>query len=291
MPPEVSVVVPTHSRPAGLARLLAALREQTLAGERFEVVVVDDGSDPPAQAGDGARVVRHERARGPAAARNAGWREAGAPLVAFVDDDCVPAPGWLDAILAAGDGDAAVVQGPVEHRGEVTPLDHTIEVAGPSRLCVSANIAYARALLERTGGFDETLRRAGEDVELGTRALAAGGELRWAPEARVEHEVRRLGLAGRVRQTLAWTESVRVVGMHPELRDLLTARVFWRPSHPLLLLALAAAATRRPLVALVGAAPYVRHRRGRWLPVHAVVDAVEIAAAAAASVRYRTLML
>jgi glycosyltransferase involved in cell wall biosynthesis len=296
VPPEVSVVVPAHNRPAGLARVLAALAAQTLAPERFEVVVVDDGSEPPLSA-PGARVVRHERARGPAAARNAGWRAASAPLVAFVDDDCEPVPGWLEALLAAAGGDAhVVVQGPVGpppgQRDEVTPLSHTIEVGGPSRLFVSANIAYARPLLERTGGFDETFTRAcGEDVELGARVLATGAELRWAPGAVVHHEVRPLGLAGTLRQTLKWTDSVRAVSMHPELRDLLTARVFWRPSHALLLLALAAAVTRRPLVALAGALPYVRHRRGRWLGVHLAVDSVEIATAVAGSVRHRTLML
>lgn len=295
VPPAVSVVVPTKDRPAGLAALLDALAAQTLAPERFEVIVVDDGSAPPVDAG--ARVIRHERPRGPAAARNSGWRAARAPLVAFVDDDCVPVPPWLEAILeAAGRDDGVVVQGPVGpppgERERVTPLAHTIEVGGPSRLFVSANIAYARALLERTGGFDETFRRAcGEDVELGARATAAGVELRWAPGAVVHHEVRELGLLGTLRQTLRWTDSVRAVSMHPQLRELLVARVFWKPSHPLLLLAVAGAATRRPLLALAAAAPYVRHRGGRWLPAHVAIDATEVATAVAGSVRHRTLML
>jgi glycosyltransferase involved in cell wall biosynthesis len=298
VPPDISVVVPTKDRPAGLAAVLRALAAQTLTPERFEVIVVDDGSTPAVQAA--ARVVRHERPRGPAAARNSGWRAARAPLVAFVDDDCVPVPGWLEAIAgAAGDGDAVVVQGPVGpppgEEERVTPVAHTIEVGGPSRLFVSANIGYARALLERTGGFDERFRRAcGEDVELGARATAAGAEVRWAPGAVVHHEVRAVGLLGTLRQTLKWTDAVRAVSMHPELRDLLVARVFWRPSHPLLLLAVAALATRRPLLALAAAAPYARHRAAggaRWLPVHLAIDATEIATAVVGSVRHRTLML
>src|SRR5436190_680605 len=123
MEPEVSVVVPTHNRPDGLAALLAALREQTLAAERFEVIVVDD--------------------------------------------DCVPTAGWIEALLdAAGGDEAVVVQGPVapspEQRAAVRPLSHTIQVQGPDRLLATCNIAYARALLDRLGGFDESYRRSAE---------------------------------------------------------------------------------------------------------------------------------
>lgn len=311
MPPDVSVVVPTHDRPAGLAALLGALEVQVLAPPRFEVVVVDDGSATPVRTDPGAlalRVLRHERPRGPAAARNTGWRAARAPLVAFVDDDCAPVPGWLAALVEeAGDGgDALVIQGPVApapaQRAELTPLSHTIEVGGPSRLFVSANIAYSRTLLERTRGFDESFRHAcGEDVELGARALAAGADTRFAPGAVVHHEVRQPSLGALLRQTWKWTDSVRALSMHPELRDLLVARVFWKKTHPPLLLAAGAIAGRRPLVAAVAAAPYLLHYRRRYrgslralaraLPVHLVVDAAEVVTAAAGSVRWRTLML
>jgi glycosyltransferase involved in cell wall biosynthesis len=308
--PEISVVVPTHNRPAGLATVVAALKEQTVGSDRFDVIVVDDGSDQPQQVdadGIAARVVRHEQARGPAAARNSGWRAAQAPVVAFVDDDCAPSPRWLEAILGAADGsDSVVVQGPVgpppDERAGITPLTHTIEVGGPSRLFVSCNIAFSRALLERTGGFDESFKRAcGEDVELGARIEKAGAQVCWADDALVHHEVRPLGLAGVLRQTLKWTDSVRTLSMHPELRELLTARVFWKPTHPLLLLAGAGVATRRPLIAAVAAAPYVRHYRrvhggsvgaaARWLPVHLAIDATEVGTAVAGSIRHRTLML
>jgi glycosyltransferase involved in cell wall biosynthesis len=297
--PAVSVVVPTHGRPAGLAALMEGLARQTLPRERFELLVVDDGSQPPASAPGADRVIRIDRAGGPAAARNAGWRAASAPLVAFVDDDCVPAPGWLDALVrAAGEPPPGglVVQGPVEpeRRDALTPLAHTIEVAGPSALLASANIAYSRPLLERLGGFDERFRRAGEDVELGARARASGAEVRWAPGALVRHEVRALGLLGTLRQRRSWMESVGVVALHPELRELLFLRVFWKPAHALLLLAAAGAATRRPALALAAAAPYLRHRAREglgWLPVQVVVDVAEIATALEGSARHRALVL
>ena len=305
MPPAISVVVPTRDRAGAIASLLEALARQSLPAERFEVIVVDDGSDPPLRVPEGARGLRHERSGGPGAARNTGWRAAAAPLIAFVDDDCEPAPGWLEALVAAaGDARSVIVQGPVapapEPPVERTPTTHTIEVTGPSPLFVTASIAYSRALLERTGGFDERLRRAGEDAELGARAVKAGAEVRWAPDALVHHEVRDLGLAGMLRHTRKWSDAVLAVRLHPELRRLLVARMFWKPSHPLLLLAAAALATRRPLLAVAGAAPYAAwHRRShrdlrdlaRWLPVHLAIDATEIATAIEGSVRHRTLML
>jgi glycosyltransferase involved in cell wall biosynthesis len=308
MEPVISVVVPTRDRPDALGALAGLLAGQTLPAGRFEVIVVDDGSQPPLRspaAAPALTILRHESSRGPGAARNTGWRAAAAPLVAFVDDDCAPAPGWLEALVAAGEGpEPVIVQGPVvpDPRAGVerTPLTHTIEVAGPSPLFVTANIAYSRALLERTGGFDERLRRAGEDADMGARAVRAGARVRWAPEALVHHEVRDLGLLGTLAHTRKWSDAVLAVKKHPELRRLLFARVFWKPSHPLLLLAAAALATRRPLVMAAGALPYAawhgrEHRDpralARWLPAHVAIDATEIATAVAGSLRHRTLML
>ncbi|HEX8054579.1 MAG TPA: glycosyltransferase [Thermoleophilaceae bacterium] len=310
MTPAVSVVVPTHNRPDGLATVLAALGRQTLPHDRFEVIVADDGSDPPARpaAEDVAlRVVRHERPRGPAAARNSGWRAASAPLVAFVDDDCEPTDGWLAALVEAATdaGEAVVIQGPVQpppnQLAELTPLSHTIVVDGPDRLFATCNIAYSRPLLERLGGFDETFRRSAEDVDMGARARAAGARALWAAGALVHHEVRRLGLRDLIRHTTKWTDSVRAVGAHPELRELLVARVFWKPTHPRLLLALAGLATRRPLLAALAALPYLDHYRrlyahdpsagARALPTHLAVDLTEIGTAVAGSIEHRTLML
>src|SRR5207237_10451252 len=86
-------------RPAELGCGLAGLRE---AAPR--VIVVEDGSADPAALADaagraGARVLRREVNGGPGAARNTGLAAAGTPLVAFLDSDCVPRPGWLDPLL------------------------------------------------------------------------------------------------------------------------------------------------------------------------------------------------
>ncbi len=121
---DVTVVVPVRDRATGLADTLDALGlvpsrgggpgpvpsrgggpgpvpdRGGAPGPGGPIVVIDDGSEIPlAVDGDrvsGVTVIRHDTPRGPAAARNTGWRVAATPLVAFVDADCVPAPGWLD---------------------------------------------------------------------------------------------------------------------------------------------------------------------------------------------------
>lgn len=92
VPPAITVVVPTHNRPALLLETLDSLRSQTFCS--WEAVVVDDGSDPPVDFarlretyGPRVRGVRHDRARGVAAARNSGVAASKAPIVTFLDDD------------------------------------------------------------------------------------------------------------------------------------------------------------------------------------------------------------
>ena len=133
--------------------------------------------------------------RGPAAARNAGWRAGTAPWVAFLDDDVVPAPNWADRLgsdLRGLSADVAASQGrvrvpmPVDRR----PTDWERNVAGLERAhWATAEMAVRRAALEAVGGFDERFPRAyREDADLGLRLRAAGWEIVRGRRA-VEHPV------------------------------------------------------------------------------------------------------
>jgi mycofactocin system glycosyltransferase len=206
---EVTVVIPVKDRTDGLARLLAALRaDPGTAG--CAVVVVDDGSAEPSAVAavahaHRAELIRHGASRGPAAARNAGLRVAGTELVAFVDSDCVPEPGWLER-LAGHLVDPRV--GLVAPRITALPASTSSWVAryeslssaldmGPTaaRVAPLTAVSYvpSAALLARRaalgGGFDESMPVA-EDVDLVWRLAGAGWRVRYEPAAQVAHDHR-----------------------------------------------------------------------------------------------------
>jgi GT2 family glycosyltransferase len=129
--PDISVVICSYNGAAHLPALLASLGEQTFDSDRFETVVVDDGSSDSTSAlarEHGARVVTLAENVGLAAARNAGVRTARASIVAFTDDDCVCDPGWLAQLIVPFADPAVLAVG-----GGVTP-------AGPD----SFNVRFLR---------------------------------------------------------------------------------------------------------------------------------------------------
>jgi glycosyltransferase involved in cell wall biosynthesis len=311
----VTVAVATRDRPARLAALLEGLRAQTLGPEAFEVVVVDDGSGPQTAAlldAERARgepdlvVLRHERARGPSAARNTAWRASRGGLIAFTDDDCVPSPGWLAAGLEAHAAHAgAIVQGRTEpepegiHREGV--LTRTLRVRALGPWYETANMFYPRELLSTLDGFDEAfgLRPGGEDTDLAHRALRAGRQAVFAPDALVHHAVEHLGFRGTLRDASRWTATVRVFSDHPEMRAELNRGVFWSGWHWMVLRSVFALAAprwlRRFLLLRHALQLHARARRegaGWWaVPVLLVRDVVETVAVIRGAVRYRTFVL
>lgn len=197
---DVSVVIPVRDRSDQLDRLLGAL-----GGLRR--IVIDDGSTDPATSAaialhHGAACIALPVNRGPAAARNAGWDAATTALVAFVDSDCVPAPGWLDSLLAHFEDPlvAAVAPRvvPAAHHSAVgryeavrSSLDRGT-LAGPVRPRSPVPYVPSAALIVRravSGSrlFDPGLR-VGEDVDLVWRLNDAGWLVRYDPASRVEHD-------------------------------------------------------------------------------------------------------
>jgi GT2 family glycosyltransferase len=172
----VSVVVPTCGRPELLRRCIAALEAQTLPTVQYEIIVVDD------------TISR----RGPAAARNIGWRHAGAPIVAFTDDDTIPERRWLEEGLRAMQPGVDAVAGRIVMPVPATPTDYERNEQGLERAeFVTANCFMRKEVLERLGGFDESFRLAWrEDSDLHFRLLEAGCTLARAPGAIVVHPVR-----------------------------------------------------------------------------------------------------
>lgn len=199
----VSVVVPTWRRPDLLRRCLAALCAQRFDAAAFEIIVADDGPD------DATRDVVAEfqarmagapevvylpvaKTQGPAAARNAGWRIAKAPVVAFTDDDTIPDPLWLRGGCAAllREPGAAAVAGDIEMPIADPPTDYERDASGLAHAeFATANCFVRRSALALVGGFDERFTRAWrEDADL-MFALRNVGTISRAPGARVLHPV------------------------------------------------------------------------------------------------------
>lgn len=197
--PKASVVVPCFNAERTVARCVEACLQQDYSS--LEIVFVDDGSSgsTPAILGayDGIKVLTQEN-RGPAAARNLGWRASSGQIVCFTDSDCIPNPHWVSRV--------------VEHYADpaVGGVGGGYDIANPGRWlarCVqeearqlhlqmprqvnflgSFNASYRRSVLEKTNGFDEGFRRAsGEDNDLSYRVIKLGYTLFFDRENCVAH--------------------------------------------------------------------------------------------------------
>jgi mycofactocin glycosyltransferase len=212
-PPAVAVVIPVRDDAEGLSATLAALAGPGPGDGRPAVTVVDDASHDASGlaavcAARGAVCHRLATWGGPAAARNVGWRSAGAPLIAFVDANCEPEPGWLDRLLPHfADPQVAAVAprivpgaGPeappvlAAYEAVASPLDlggreAIVRPRSPVAYVPTAALVVRRAALEALDGFDESLP-VGEDVDFVWRLVAAGWTVRYEPRATVRHPIR-----------------------------------------------------------------------------------------------------
>jgi GT2 family glycosyltransferase len=312
---EVAVVIPTRNRETRLAFALEALAAQTLERDRFEVVVVraSDAAGPKAGPPDGLRVrfLRHSADGRPAAQRNRGWRATTAPLVAFTDDDCRPAPDWLERLLEASEGQDVFLQGQTEPDPDEHHLLHGLarskEVIGPSAWYPTCNIAYPRGLLERLGGFDERFRFAsGEDTDIALRARSVGAQRVYVHRAVVRHAVLARPLGRALKEATRWESLPLVLARHPAQRRAVYRRVFANRSHAALFLAAAGtlAARRSRVTAALAAVPYLGEKLDRdnvtprglvrqalHLPARLAVDIAELAATVRGAVKHRAFLV
>lgn len=229
MTPSYSIVVPTIGRPQ-LRALLDSLRVSCANRQGpLDVVVVDDrafpadGANPPLDLGPrpvpGVRLLR-TGGRGPAAARNAGWRSVRTEWVAFLDDDVVVPERWaatLEQDLGMAGPDVAGVQGrivvPLPSRRRPTDLERN--TAGlETAAWATADMVYRRAALQTVSGFDERFPRAyREDADLALRVRQAGWDLERGVRF-VEHPVRPAGDLASVRAQAGNADDALLRALH-----------------------------------------------------------------------------
>lgn len=208
MSPELdySVIVPTRNRPQQLSRCLAALAALDYPQDRFEVLVVDDGSTQPLGSviADWSsrlpvRLLTQTNA-GPAKARNRGAGTANGRWLAFLDDDCEAAPGWLHGFSEAHAAPEEALGGATHNGSCHRPCSVTSQILvdhvcgwlrirrHPLTFFPSNNFAVSREAFRRIGGFsDKFPLAAAEDREFCYRWSREGGHLSFVPASVVRH--------------------------------------------------------------------------------------------------------
>jgi glycosyltransferase involved in cell wall biosynthesis len=324
--PFASVVVPTYRRAAWLPGLLEAFAGQDYPAGRFEVVVVDDDSqDGTAEliadwtkwAAFDLRCQLNHRG-GAAAARNSGAALARGEILAFTDSDCLPSPSWISCGVAAYEGGARLVTGPIRPVGEHGFFWHQMdEVVRDNGLYPTANLFVATDAFRAAGGFNASLgfypwgaARFGDDTEFGWKVRRLGYRTEFAPAARVDHLPSRLTLKAWLLSPIQTEAGPRLLRDIPELRHTFLWRGYFLSSgHFLFYVAcaglLSAALARSPLPLLTtlpwlwriapGVVPTML--RGRILKaagLFAAITYLYVAHAAVlmvASLRFRRLLL
>jgi GT2 family glycosyltransferase len=224
--PFVSVIIPTRDRPDQLRTCLESLLAGSYPADRFEVIVVDNGSETTRTADlveelrqESIRYVREERS-GSASARNAGARVARGEILAFTDDDVRVDRQWLPAIARAFSvvEDVGCVTGLILPMEIETPAQQLMEEYGgfakgfvrriydldefrpatptfpfsAGMLGSGQNMAFSAASFREMGGFDPALGNGtpalgGVDIEMLFRTIVEGHRLVYEPRAIVHH--------------------------------------------------------------------------------------------------------
>jgi len=240
--PAVTVVICTRDRPETLNECLAALSEQTYAN--YSVLVLDNGPRQPAAAvcSRWGAAYMHDPVAGLSRARNSGARACDGEIVAFTDDDALPEPDWLTALVEEfADPAVMAVAGRIRYltstpegrmRGDepdavvwASRPRRTFERAVPNWLSLACfggigdgnNMAFRRQVFETWTGFDERLGR-GRPIDGGEEHLAfmslieRGHKIVYTPAAVVRHPYPKPGTQLRALRSsvaylcLLWTE-------------------------------------------------------------------------------------
>jgi glycosyltransferase involved in cell wall biosynthesis len=219
--PVVSVIVPVKNGERFVEACLSRLERQRYPRERFEIVVVDNGSTDRTRELCARHRVTLERADtpGPSAARNIGIRRSRGEILLFTDIDCLADEelvlghalahlrfGVVDPAVQVIGGGIAGVNGSLwalcDDLCSWSAQSPALPARAVGRCLASANLSVSRGVVEAVGGFDEELHCA-EDIALCGEARRLGFKLHFEPRARVAH-VNRTSWRDFVRHPSAW---------------------------------------------------------------------------------------
>lgn len=238
---EVSVIIPTYNRGSLLVDLLQSLEKQTFPADRFEVIVVDNGS-----ADNTAELVsefmrdtsldisfHRKNFNGPSASRDFAVGISRGGIIAFIDSDCVATPRWLEEGVESFGESVALVQGMTLPNPDQPRyiLDRTVSVTKEGPFYETCNIFYKKSVYEEMDGFSPEYEEFGypyfgEDLDLAWRIKCSGYGSAFADQALVYHHVFRLTFwqwFTEPRNAMTWPYMVK---KFPFLRKQMFARYF-----------------------------------------------------------------
>jgi glucosyl-dolichyl phosphate glucuronosyltransferase len=239
---DVTVCICTRDRPGYLSDCLEGLRRQTVGDERFDILVVDSAStgDVPAQLAllvrelRNARLLRVEQP-GVSVARNAGARETGGDYIAYIDDDAIPAPDWIERILAAI---GETVRPPAMIGGRILPRwEAPLPVWWPTRLRGSLSIIEAEGQGEyRTAALPPGLEPYGANMVVhmpslrtiggfGTQSGRIGAALLSDEEVQLAWKLQDAGYSARYDSRIVVRHQIQAARLTPAW---LMSRLYWQ---------------------------------------------------------------
>jgi len=197
---KVSVVVPVYNSAKTLSKTIEALMSQNFLEDNFEILIADDGSTDST-----AEIVKrypvkylHQDNKGPAAARNLGWKFSSGNIVCFTDSDCIPEKDWISKIIKAYTSEQIVGVGGsydiVNSESLFASCIHEeivqrhLKMPKEVNYLGAFNVSYRRSILEEVGGFNESYSDAsGEDNDIAYRVVKKGYTLIFDKNIKVGH--------------------------------------------------------------------------------------------------------
>jgi len=225
--PTISIITPTFNRAEELEPLIKSIQNQSLDHQKFEMIIVDDGSIDTTEeiirewknkVDFNLRYVSQEN-KGPGAARNLGMSVATGDLFLFIDSDCEAKEDWVEQIYETYQTDKFdACGGPDASKDDFTPLQRAIDFSMTSFFTTggmrghsnkpfakfyprSHNMGITKSIYKKVGGFGKL--RHGQDIELSHRIINSGAKVSYIPDAVVYHR-RRTTVVKFFRQVFNW---------------------------------------------------------------------------------------
>lgn len=213
-PPLLTIAIPTCNRGEILQHVCEALLQQTVSADKFIVLIVDNNStdDTQQRMADMAKHFPYfscikERKAGSSHARNAAWQNCTTPWIAYIDDDSLPSPEFVDALLRTITlDDCDVIAGKVtpwkhsplpswflDEYETYSPVEDSSGFLCPKDFAVGNNMTFRLSAIQQAGGFDPrfgvkgTLVPYGEETVLQIMIRKNGGKIRYVPSAMTSH--------------------------------------------------------------------------------------------------------